>query len=174
MRALDSTSMAYCLPTFTSVSIEYQLPMLLPALPTLRSPISSMSFLSLLWVSRGAFAVASAVSLGDGLAGSFAACDGSGEATEGWGEDCVLSCANAGIARPTLSSTAMTTAQAGDFMGNSSADPHLARVLSAHIICFESKPSVMDFRNPAARQTFLRGAIGLELPLAAQALRNLV
>ena len=56
MRALDSTIMAYCLPILISVSYEYQSPIPVPepGLPTLRLPMSSMSFLLLSCVAPGA------------------------------------------------------------------------------------------------------------------------
>jgi hypothetical protein len=93
-----------------------------------------MSFLSLLWVSFGApavGAVAAALSTGDEFElGPAAVCDPSGALAGGEEEsaeagaddcDCALSCAIAGTNGLALSSTAITTAQAGDFMGNSSA-----------------------------------------------------
>src|ERR1700758_3372576 len=100
MRALDSTIIAYCLPTLISVSIEYQLPRLLPVLPTLRLPMSSTSFLSLLWVSLGALAmgaVAAALSSGEPVP-VVAVCDWPEPATAGGADDCdcALSCARAG------------------------------------------------------------------------------
>src|SRR5580693_1846039 len=132
MRALDSTIMAYCLPSFTSVSMEYQSPMLLPVLPILRLPISSISLMPLLCVSLGALALAAVFdgsSTGDG--GVLAVADAgelSVELTDGKVDGCdwVLSCASNGTL--TTTSTAITAARACDFMGKlqcRNANPHL-------------------------------------------------
>src|SRR5580704_17729946 len=102
MRALDSTIMAYCLPSFTSVSMEYQSPMLLPVLPILRLPISSISFMPLFCVSFGTLSLAAVFdgsSTGDG--GVLAVADAGEVPVELTvagvdGCDWVLSCANAG------------------------------------------------------------------------------
>src|SRR5271157_2919553 len=155
IRALDSTIMAYCLPILISVSYEYQSPMPLPepGLPTLRLPMSSMSFLPLSWVAPGA------------------SCDGvvlaaeSGGAVELWGAegwvwtvestgacadgvcDCGLSWATEGRARLALSRIAVATARARDFMGNSVAlrCTHLAGDTSARIIRFVTPLSRVGF-----------------------------
>src|SRR6516225_8328037 len=124
---LDSIIMAYCLPILISVSVEYQSPK--PRPPTLRSPMSSISFLFLLCVALGA-------APGSAGAGYDAVLAGSGGVVEvcvetstgilvvfgcwlpvefGWGP----LCATAGMASVTLSIDEIAAARARDFMGPS-------------------------------------------------------
>src|SRR5271166_4802749 len=107
MRALDSTIMAYCLPILISVSYEYQSPMPLPepGLPTLRLPMSSMSFLLLSCVAPGespGFAGVTAASAGCVGLCAEGDCVGSGEVTVGCEDgvcDCEVSWATVGTVR---------------------------------------------------------------------------
>src|SRR5271166_5451307 len=136
--AVCSTIMAYCLPIFISVSVEYQSPK--PRLPTLRLPMASTSFLLPLFT-FGAVAGASEVVLAGASVGEalgvcaefwFGSELAAGGAVDGV---CVLLCAMAGIAMHRVNNHAVNTDRARAFMGNSSPERFLTYLTPLRVTC---------------------------------------